>query len=216
MSQYFNWVNFDKREIIADWPWPCGSGLRESAYVGCEKTDAVLTMLASDWAGDIVVFLGDYAHFENETDSNRHEVERRLAGMSCEDYIYSCTDICGRFDYTRDHPEARYPVFSDYGVEEWVPYDGPFDVAIQSFRYVVNESKREFVDRANTVARHVDDSTGEVVRYDPLPELMCSQVAGLGAAGRGILGRWLGDVIRPTNERPGDGYAAVAQDYSCF
>lgn len=216
MSQYFNWVNFDKREIIADWPWTCGSGLRESAYVGCEKTDAVLTMLASDWAGDIVVFLGDYAHFENETDPNRREVERRLAGMSCEDYIYNCTDICGRFDYTGDHPEVRYPVFSDDGSEEWVPYDGPFDVAIQGFRYVVNESKREFVGRTNTAARHVDDSTGEVVRYDPFPELMCSQVARQGAARRGILGRWFGDVIRPTNEHPGDGYAAVAQDYSCF
>lgn len=130
--------------------------------------------------------------------------------------IYSCIDICGRFDYTRNHREARYPVFSDDNGEEWVLYDGPFDVAIQSLRYVVNESKREFVDRAVTALRYVDDSTGEAVHYDPFPELMCSQVTRQGAEGRDILGRWFGDVIRPTNKHPGCGYVAVARDYSCL
>lgn len=51
MGQYFNWVNFDKNEIIEDWPWSNGNKLHESAYLGCEETDAALTMLAGDWRG---------------------------------------------------------------------------------------------------------------------------------------------------------------------
>lgn len=80
MGQYFEWVNFDKREIIATDPWPNGQKLHECAYIGCPETDAVLTMLAGDWAGDLVVFLGDYARFKDETHPGRREVERRLDG----------------------------------------------------------------------------------------------------------------------------------------
>lgn len=99
MSQYFNWVNLDKGEIVADWPWPNGQGIHESAYLGCEETDAALTMIAGDWAGDLVVFLGDYAEFKDETHPGRREVERRLDGTRTEYYMYACTDICGRFDW---------------------------------------------------------------------------------------------------------------------
>lgn len=217
MSQYFNWVNLDRSEIIADWPWPNGQGVRESAYLGCEETDAALTMIAGDWAGDLVVFLGDYAEFKNETHPGRREVERRLDGTSAEHYMYECTDICGRFDYVRDHPEVRHPVFSDDSRDAtWVPYDGPRNVAIHCYRYVVNESKREYVDRFRTAVRQIDGRTGVIVRYDPVPELMCSGTGGLDDPEHKIDGLWFGDVILPTDERPGDGYKAVAQWYSYF
>ncbi|OUP09804.1 hypothetical protein [Collinsella sp. An2] len=215
MGQYFSWVNFDKNEIIEDWPWANGSKLHESAYLGCEETDAALTMLAGDWAGDFVAFLGDYAEFENETHPKRREIEQRLGDMACEDYIYSCTDICGRFDYTREHPEVRRPVYDGDSIyERWVPYDGPFDVAIHCYRYVVNESKKEFVDRFCTAVRYINVETSEIVRYDPFPELMCSQTGGLIDPEHEIEGLWFGDFIRPTDVHPGSEYKAVAQNYS--
>ncbi len=48
MGQYFEWVNFDKGEIIATWPWPNGQKPHECTYVECEETDAALTMLAGE------------------------------------------------------------------------------------------------------------------------------------------------------------------------
>lgn len=216
MGQYFDWVNFDKREIIAADPWPNGQKIHESAYLGCPETDAVLTMLAGDWAGDLVVLLGDYAKFRDEVHPGRREVERRLAGAICDDYICGLTDICGRFDYVRDHPEAKRYVERDDGSYDWIPYDGPFDVTIHQFRYVVNESKREFVDRWRTAERYIDEQTGEIVRYDPFPELMCSETGGLEDPEHKIEGLWFGDIVRPTDEHPGEGYTAVAQWYSFF
>lgn len=79
MGQYFNWVNLDKGEIVADWPWPNGQGIHESAYLGCEETDAALTMIAGDWAGDLVVFLGDYA--ENANMRNGSLAEKQVCRM---------------------------------------------------------------------------------------------------------------------------------------
>lgn len=217
MGQYYYWVNFDKDEIIEIWPWPNGMGLHECAYLGCEETDAALTMLAGDWAGDLVVFFGDYAEFKDETHPMRKEVERRLGGMGAEDYILSCRDICGRFDYVRDHPGITHPLYFDDGRDSIdVPYDGPFDVEIRQFRYVVNESKKEFIDRFNTAVRYVSEKTGKDVLYDPFPELMCTGTRGLEDPENEIEGLWFGDVVRPTDEHPGDGYTAVAQWYSYF
>lgn len=214
MSQYFEWVNFDKRESITTFPWPCGPGLHESAYIGCPETDAALTMIAGDWAGDLVAFVGDYAHFENEAHPGRREVERRLGGESLDDVIYVFTDICGRFDYVRGRPDARrYVDLGDEGFE-LVPYDGPYDVSIRFFRYAVNDARREYVDRLRTAVRYIDGRTGEIVRYDPFPELMCSATGWLDDPETEIEGRWFGDAVRPTDDRPGDGYTAVAQGYS--
>lgn len=52
MGQYFEWLNLDKMEMIGNSPWKCGSKLPDNTYVGNEKTDAVLTLLASRWKGD--------------------------------------------------------------------------------------------------------------------------------------------------------------------
>lgn len=217
MGQYFEWVNFNKGEIIAPWPWPNGQKLVESAYAGCVETDAALTMLAGDWAGDFVVFLGDYASFKNEIHPGRKELERRLRDVCLEDYVLDCADICGRFDYVRDHPEITYPVFGAApGEETERHYEGPYDVVIRHFRYAVNESKREYIDRACTAVRRIDGQTGRIVRYDPFPQLMCSETRDLEHPEREIDGLWFGDVIRPTDEHPGDDYTAVAQWYSFF
>ena len=174
-------------------------------------------MIAGDWAGDLVVFLGDYAEFKDEAHPGRREVERRLDGTRAEYICTRATDICGRFDYVRDHPAVRRPEFSEDGCDEtWVPYDGPYDVAIHCYRYVrttrSGNTSTAFARRCATI----DKRTGKIVRYDPVPELMCSEKGGLEDPEHKIAGRWFGDVIRPTDDRPGEGYTAVAQRYSYF
>lgn len=148
---------------------PNGQKLSECAYIGCHEIDAALTMLASDWAGDLVEFLGDYVEFKDEAHPGRREVERRLDGAINDDYTDDFTDICGRFDYVRDHPEIRHFVEHDDGNYDMAPYDGPYDVEIHQFRYAVNESKKEHVDRHSTAVRYIDKDTGEIVLYAPSP-----------------------------------------------
>lgn len=213
VGQYFNWVNFDKRQIIETWIWPNGQGLQECAYVGCEETDAALTMLAEGWAGDLVVFLGDYAIFQNESNPMRKQIEQRLGNVSAEDFMYDLEDITGRFDYAERHPELKHPIDCDDS-EGWVSYTGPFDVPIVHYRYVLNESKQEFVDRARTAVRYIDSATGEIVRYDPVPSMMSSQTKGLEHPDCEIEGLWIGDAIRPSHDRPSSVYMEVGGFYS--
>lgn len=214
MGQYFNWVNLDKNEIIETWAWPNGQKLVESTYYGCEETDAALTMMAGDWAGDLVVFMGDYATFEDETHPKRKEVEQMLAGIGADDYLIDFIDIIGRFDYAKEHPEIKHPVYSENCNDTWGSYTGPFDLKIERFRFVINESKKEFVDRERTAVRYINPSTGEIVRYDLVPEMMSSETRGLKDPEHEVAGLWFGDCIRPSQEHPGAGYREIGRNYS--
>lgn len=125
MGQYFEWVNYDKREIIMIDPWPNGQKLRWCAYIGCPETDAALTMLAGDWAGELVMFLGDYARFKDETRPGRREMEHRLNRAISDDCTYGFTDTCGRFDYVCSHPEVMHFVEYDDGGYDMASCDSP-------------------------------------------------------------------------------------------
>lgn len=162
-----------------------------------------------------MVLLGDYATFENVTCPKHRELQRRLKGMNLEDYVFNCEDICGCFDYMGRHPEVTYPVYgAEPGKEVERHYEGPYDIAIRHFRYVGNEPKGEYVDRFRTAVRSSNGKTGRIVHYDPFPQLMRSETLGTEHPEREIDGLWFGDVIRQTNEHPGDDYTAVAQWYS--
>lgn len=210
MGQYFSWVNLDKREFIEDDPWICGLKLIESCYVGNEKTDAALTLLESRWAGDRVVFLGDYASFANETDPFRKAFELELGGKCPEDFMLEeLEDITGLFAYVRDCGRNKH---YDWDTESYRPYEGPFDIEIVDYRFVVDETLKEFVDRATTPVRYISES-GEITRYDPVPELMSSENE-TGRWGEHVAGRWFGHEIRPAHNHPGEGYAQVATKHT--
>lgn len=212
MGQYFNWTNFDKNELIETDIWPNGQKLVECAYYGCEETDAALTMLAGEWAGDFVCFLGDYANFHKSKSPAAKRALEALNGYCTEDYLLECCeDIQGRFDYAKINPDFRW-----YDCEEGEdkPFTGPFDIAIQRFRYVINESKHEYIDREQTAVRRIDSETGEIVRYDPFPEYMSSEDRGFDDPENEVCGLWLGDVIRPSHEPPSADCKRVGQNYS--
>lgn len=212
MGQYFNWVNFDKAEFIHTDIWPNGQKLVESAYYGCEETDAALTMIAGEWAGDFVCFLGDYADFHGNKNPAAKRALEALNGYCAEDYIFECCkDIQGRFDYAKTNPDFRW---YDYKEEKYRPFTGPFDIPIQRFRYVVNESKHEYIDRERTAVRYIDASSGEIIRYDPFPEYMSSEDQGFDDPENEVCGLWLGDKIRPSHKPPSLDYREVGRNYS--
>lgn len=212
MGQYFNWTNFDKGEFIDTDIWPNGQKLVESAYYGCEETDAALTMLAGEWAGDFVCFLGDYADFRNNRSPAAERVLEAMDGRCAEDYFLECAkDIQGRFDFAKTNSDFRWYDFEE-GKEK--PFIGPFDITIQRFRYVINESKHEYIDREQTAVRYIDPADGEIVRYDPFPEYMSSEDDGFNDPENKVRGLWLGDVIRPSHKQPSSEYKKVGHNYS--
>ncbi len=207
MGQYFWWVNLDKKEYIESSPWKCGLKLVENCYVGNEKTDAALTLLSKDWEGDRVVFLGDYADFTDEDDPFRKAFWDELNGMVAGDYLFDdLTDITGKFACVKSRPNCSY---YDEETDSYKAYDGPFDTDIVHFRYVVDETLGEYVDRKSTPVRFIDEN-GKIIRYDPVPELMSSDLFNEPEINE-FTGRWFGHKIKPTNVSPDESYKRIAQ-----
>lgn len=77
MGQYFSWVNVDRFERLDAGLWDFAPTLYGRCVAPCEENQAMLSLLATRWRGDVVVFLGDYASFEgDERPGCRHVRER--------------------------------------------------------------------------------------------------------------------------------------------
>lgn len=210
MGQYFDWVNPDKKEMIGSYPWKCGFKLEENTYLGNEKTDAMLTLMATRWKGDRVIFLGDYAEFKNETNPYRRAFELDLGGHGIEGYLFEdLEDVAGVFKWVRDEGDN---VHYDDETGDDVPYTGPFDTDIQAFRYVLDDDAQEYVDRLRCPVRYISSNPLKVLRYDPVPILLCSFEGGHLDP---LYGRWFGHRVRPTNDAPPETYVQIGQDY-CY
>lgn len=226
MSQCFMWVNFSKKQFLQNEPFPGGLKYLESCYTGSVKTDAVHTLLAGDWKGDLVVFCGDYL-FDLEmfgvVTRQSHPGLARVLDVAIDpvDIEYEFEDITGRFTYACGKT-GWTPSIDPLGKETMVktPYEGPFDLEIVHYRFVVNETKGIYYDRETT------QNCFTYSRFDPLPLLLGTTwgrllvnrepiAAPQGSTVRcGPDGLWVGEVICPTNERPGDGYVDVSALYT--
>lgn len=211
MGEYFNWVNFDKQEWLDGGMWHNAPSLRGRCYTGIEENEALLTLLATRWKGDVVVFLGDYANFtDDDNECCRHLqglLEQRGYGYAACDFMYDGKTANGYLAVTKDFPEDRR---NDPDNEELDYYPGPCDLKIEHFRYVVNGAKREYIDYQKTPIFWVCEEL--IQRYDPFPEMMASAIGAWDDPGE-IEGRWLGDIVCPTNDDPGEGYRLIAEDY---
>ena len=61
MGEYFDWVNVDKKEYISPYDFDLGNKRTESCCRGSSLLNALYELLSSDWKGDHILFLGDYA-----------------------------------------------------------------------------------------------------------------------------------------------------------
>ena len=214
MGQYFQWVNFDKRQYLDDEMFPDGLKATESAYVGSPKTDAVTTLLGTIWRGDLVAFVGEYL-----ADVRRLSIPGRDDGLlrvidyplDYYDIDYEFEDVGGRLSCARG--KLGTVVVRDGERGEMLadrPYEGPFDIEVERFRYVVNETKREYYDRERTARQWARGNT------DLLPILLGTSWGRLAVEGKkvdGPDGRWVGDLVYPSHEEP-KGLADVSGVYS--
>lgn len=214
MAVYYMWINFDKRQFLGSDPFACGLKVLESCWVGSDTTDAACSLLASDWNGDFVAFVGD------EDDIDRPKLdepipigwERMLEAAGPLPYDYAedwYDDIAGEFEVARGKTgwfSVEKGPDGDFGER---PYTGPFDRHITRYRYVVNDTKKVYYDRG------ADPASGD---FDPLPLLMSTSWGLLDIEGEiycSYDGIWMGDRITPANVAPSDkAYVNVTGRYS--
>lgn len=224
MGQCFEWVNFTKEQYLGDEPFPYGLKYTETCFTGCLKTDAVCTLLAGEWQGDLVLFAGEYMY-----DLGLMAIPEDWSGLRAVtdltvdyyDIDYEFEDVAGRFSYSRGKVGWRPGMVDGFETMVKVPYDGPFYLDIIHYRYIVNKTKNVYYDREAMPKR------GVTSRFDPLPMLMGSAGGGLLVDGKPVPsfdgkntwaaapdGAWVGDVVVPTNELPSGKYEDVSRRYS--
>ncbi len=211
MGQYFSWINVDKHERLDSCFWDFAPTLHGRCLAPCEENQAMLSLLATHWRGDIVVFCGDYADFgKHDEHLGCKRIQERLdaSGLGIPDFIYGARDATGDLRIAKDSPNNRRNAPENENLD---CYDGSFDVGIEEWRYVVNPTRREYIDYQRTPV--VFASARFIQRYDPLPLLLASTVLALDDQEDEIEGRWLGDVVYPTNEDPGEGFSLIADNY---
>lgn len=107
MGQYYKAINFDKGEFLSPRTFGCGVKLTESCYTRNDFVNALYGLIASDWRGDRVAFVGDYA-WDYATGSygptdGEPWVEALLGAADRDPYAdESLTDVGGRWDLVPD------------------------------------------------------------------------------------------------------------------
>ena len=77
MGQYYRIVNVDKKEFLAPWTYKCGAKLMEWSYIvrengeGNDFSGALTNLMQTDWNGDRVYVVGDYADLDDTRDTEK-------------------------------------------------------------------------------------------------------------------------------------------------
>ncbi len=82
------------------------------------------------------------------------------------------------------------------------------------YRYVVNETRKEFLDRL--AGRHLSIVDGVEILEDVTPAILGDAFRLEWRGERMDEGPWMGDLITPTNDRPGPDFTDVTPDYSIW
>ena len=223
MGEYYDWVNIDKREYICPNDFDMGNKLYESASAGNHFLGALYNLLATDWKGDSIVFLGDETNITEKDDNQvlqKLSAERQAWDEQGYDYdyvleLYKC--ISGYFKAAEK--EVRREIdwmvqnndfkINYYGVSHENPYEGLFERESQFFRYTINHTNKEYFDIENTRLTYTNEDGTKVKRINPLPLLMAFP----GSSYDKCTGLWLGDNIEVTDSLPPSEYIDKSSEY---
>lgn len=211
MGEYYKWVNVDKREYISPNDFDYGNKRRESMAIGTELLRALRDLLASEWRGDHILWMGDEVTLETDAENNAlHSLYMQSAEMGYRGDIVApvdeyYTNVSGLYIAAETEVRAEITLFlrdqngpapdmnNEYGIDIANPYEGLFTRAGRDFKYTINRTRRSCYSFENTRIIHQDGS--EWVNADPLPMLMiCGKNSGIGP--------WVGDIIDVADEMP--------------
>lgn len=213
MGAYYGWVNVTKMEYLGNTPFAYSVGIMENCRFPNDRTDVALTLLAGRWHGDLVAYVSDFTNLE----ALEGEGFRRMAELILEnprDYIedngtdvdslFSCFKGAERYCSTDDDSDADF----------MHPYHGPFDEEPVFYRYVVNETRKEYIDRMG--GQYFCTVEGKDILEDVTPAIL-GETNRLDYRGQEVLeGPWVDDVITPANDRPGPDFTDVTPDYTIW
>lgn len=182
MGEYFLWANVTKKQYLDqnccnDFGWMRGI----ASWGECALTNLACRMIEGPWHGDSVVFIGDYQTLGGSKYYKRHKL----------------VDALGDSPYWTALEE-----YEEVGIANVEQYGIPNSM----FRYALNSTRREFVDRERLLARDcllVDDEDGDL--FDPIPMLYAPLVYYECEWN----GRWCLDVVDFANDAPKDDWVDV-------
>lgn len=167
MSQYFIWANPKKKEWIECDPFDeYGFMFGAASVLGNRYTDAACTLLAEPWRNDPVMFVGDYF---TPKDGNR--LRDLFGGYPYDAILDNFREVTGLFSDARGLSSAVY----DKNISsEDIPYNGPFNIEVHHYRYALNKTRHEFVDRDQGPISAIfdNDDKNSWFRLDPLVLLL--------------------------------------------
>lgn len=185
MGEYFVWVNASKGEFLDQ--HACddyGWMFSIASLQSCSLTEAACTLIEGPWRGDAVMYAGDYLSLDRD--------------RPCDEPV-ELAQLFGSLPYER--------CFDGSYAELCAPDE------IIRYRYAVNHSRREFVDRDDSPRdeRH-EGIEGDPLwcRFDPIPTLFSPPSYG----GSRYRGRWCLDDVAMSNEAPPEGYEDIT--LPCF
>lgn len=226
MGQYYDWVNITRKEYLNPCDFDYGNKRLETAVVGNAVLLAVYELINTDWNGDELVFLGDETNIDEREDNptmKKLHQDRMIWGEPGYDADYvteTYRNISGLFkaaekevrneiEFILSEYRQKREVLNEYGINFGSPYKGLFKREGRSFRFVINDSKREYYEieklPKKTYAKGMETITYQL---DPLPVLFA-----YGHSGERLDGLWIGDKICVDNERPPLDYMDVSDVY---
>lgn len=153
MGQYYSVINVDKRVRLSPWDFDNGAKLMEFSYHGNFLINAVMNLLADQWKGDRVFFVGDYADL-SDSDEPCHEALKALIeelGIA-EDALYN------------------------YASENFENVSALADTEEKGWRYIYNHAEKQYIDIQHCplewAYRSADTSEPYVVTVAPISLLL--------------------------------------------
>ena len=222
MGEYYNWVNIDKKEYISPHDFDYGNKFWESMHKDSVPLHALHVLLANEWRGDRVLWLGDERlvaeDFPNAViqDLYAQTTEFGYLGYTLDLLLDIYRNVSCLFKeaeeevreeigyYIEEYTElGRLEHYNEYGIDIEHPYEGLFLKTARRYKYTINHTKKVYYSLDETKILFQDNTENDF--SDPLPILM-------GYGGVAETGEWLGDIIGVSDSRP-EGYLLLKKLY---
>lgn len=209
MSEDFRWVNIDRKEYLDPTDFDYSGWIHGSMQRKSKVLKALRELLANEWKGSRIVWLGDGSGFLEEPENDlfkllyKHTEEFGYPGDVLDTVVEFYKNVSCQFVgiekevielvefYLSDLRENRVDTPNVYFVDPKNPYEGMFKRKGMDFKYIINMTKNVCYSLKKTKILH---QNGQVSKYfDPLPILL----------GYGLsydAGPWIGDVVEVANE----------------
>lgn len=180
MGEYYQWVNVDKKKYISPVDFGYGSKRWQTLHVGNDFLCALYELLATDWAGDHIIWLGDELPRLKSSDNvsleilYRHTLESGYSGSSGDTVDEMYTNISGTFkeaeEEVRDELEYYLSLIKQYGIRVDDPFKGFFSREGRDYLYTINHTKKVYFSLDITKVLYLNGSECDFA--NPLPILL--------------------------------------------